>query len=79
MHSVTHPNQIGALLSSRRKALRLSQTDVATRIALSQNRLSELEADPAALTVAQLLRLLNVLDLELQIVERPAARHKTEW
>jgi HTH-type transcriptional regulator/antitoxin HipB len=74
MHPITEENQVGALLASRRKALKLSQTDVATRIALSQNRLSELERDPGTLTVAQLLALLNVLELDLQIGERRAAK-----
>ena len=70
MHTVTHPDQVGALLRSRRKTLKLSQTAVATRIALSQNRVSELESNPGTLTVAQLLRLLNVLELDVQIVAR---------
>lgn len=79
MQPITHANQVGALLASRRKALKLSQTEVASRIALSQNRLSELESDAGTLTVAQLLRLLNVLGLEAQIVERSPGSHKSEW
>jgi len=79
MHLITHANQIGALLASRRKAFKLSQTEAAKRIALSQNRLSELETDPATLTVAQLLALLNLLDLDMQIGERATGKQKTEW
>jgi len=76
MPLVTHPDQVGALLRSRRKSLKLSQAAVATRVALSQNRLSELESGPGTLTVAQLLRLLHVLDLDVHIAERTPARHK---
>jgi HTH-type transcriptional regulator/antitoxin HipB len=65
---MTHPQQVGALLTARRKALKLSQTQVGARIALSQNRVSELESAPATLTLAQLLKLLEVLELELQVV-----------
>ena len=67
MPRISHPEHIGALLASRRKALGLSQTDVGKRIALSQNRVSELESLPGTLTVVQLLKLLDVLGLELQV------------
>jgi HTH-type transcriptional regulator/antitoxin HipB len=67
MPRISHPEQIGALLATRRKALDLSQADVGKRIALSQNRISELESLPGTLTVVQLLKLLDVLGLELQV------------
>lgn len=80
MHPITHPAQIGATLAARRKALKLSQTDVATRLSLSQNRLSELESHPETLTVAQLLALLNVLGLEMTLSEPRAGKAaKVEW
>jgi HTH-type transcriptional regulator/antitoxin HipB len=69
MPRINHPDQIGTLLASRRKALKLSQTEVGSRIALSQNRVSELESLPGTLTVVQLLKLLDVLGLELQVAE----------
>jgi HTH-type transcriptional regulator/antitoxin HipB len=74
MHTIAHPDQIGALLVARRKRLKLSQTQVADKIALSQNRLSELESAPATLTAAQLLKLLDVLGFDLHIVERTRER-----
>ena len=80
MKPVTHANQIGATLAARRKALALSQTEVAARLGLSQNRLSELESRPETLTTEQLLALLNVLGLEMTIVERASApKSKVEW
>ncbi|HEU4779685.1 MAG TPA: helix-turn-helix domain-containing protein [Steroidobacteraceae bacterium] len=80
MHLINTPKQIGANLSSRRKHLKLSQTDVASRLGLSQNRLSELESRPETLTVEQLLALLNVLGLEMSLHERDAAgKTKVEW
>jgi HTH-type transcriptional regulator/antitoxin HipB len=79
MPAITHATQIGATLQGRRKALDLSQTDVAGRLGLSQNRISELESRPETLTVEQLLALLNVLGLELQIEERAAGKPKAEW
>ena len=79
MPAITHPNQIGATLQGRRKALKLSQTEVAERLGLSQNRLSELENRPETLTVEQLLALPNVLGLDLHIAERAGGKSKVEW
>jgi HTH-type transcriptional regulator/antitoxin HipB len=79
MHSINNPTQIGATLSGRRKHLKLSQTDVANRLGLSQNRLSELEAKPETLTVEQLLALLNVLGLEMTLGERTGGKSRVEW
>lgn len=79
MHPISSPTQIGATLTGRRKLLKLSQTDVASRLGLSQNRLSELEARPETLTVEQLLALLNVLGLEMTVDERAGGKSKVEW
>jgi HTH-type transcriptional regulator/antitoxin HipB len=80
MHPINTSRQIGAHLSGRRKQLKLSQTDAASRLGLSQNRLSELEARPETLTVEQLLALLNVLGLELLIREQSSGgKSKVEW
>jgi len=79
MRPITHATQIGAILSARRKTLELSQTDVASRLGLSQNRLSELESRPETLTVAQLLALLNTLGLEITVAEQAASKPKAEW
>ena len=80
MHLISTPKQIGTNLSSRRKHLNLSKTEVASRLGLSQNRLSELESRPETLTVEQLLALLNVLGLELGLRERDAgSKPKAEW
>jgi HTH-type transcriptional regulator/antitoxin HipB len=79
MRSINHATQIGAILSARRKALGLSQAQVAARLGLSQNRLSELESRPETLTMAQLLALLNALGLEMTVAEQAAPKTRTEW
>lgn len=80
MHPMNTPAQVGANLVARRKALDLSQTAVASRIGLSQNRLSELEANPGTLTVDQLLALLKVLGLQMSIdANQDKSRTKAEW
>lgn len=78
--NINSPAQIGAILASRRKQLGLSQADVAARVGLSQNRLSVLEKDAAALTARQLIALLNALGLDLAINDRSAGgKPKAEW
>jgi HTH-type transcriptional regulator/antitoxin HipB len=79
MRPINHATQVGAILSARRKSLELSQAEVAARLGLSQNRLSELESRPETLTVAQLLALLNVLGLEMSVAGQAAARSGAEW
>jgi HTH-type transcriptional regulator/antitoxin HipB len=79
MQPIKTSKQVGAHLSGRRKQLKLSQTAVASRLTLSQNRLSELEARPETLTVEQLLALLNVLGLEMILRETAAGKTKAEW
>jgi HTH-type transcriptional regulator/antitoxin HipB len=79
MHPITTTTQIGAILSARRKHLDLTQEQVASRLGLSQNRLSVLESRPETLTVEQLVALLAVLGLEMRIDERSPARTRSEW
>lgn len=79
MTSIINAQQVGATLSARRKALKLSQTDVANRLGLSQNRLSELESAPGTMTIEQFLAITNLLGLEVTLGERTATRNKVDW
>ena len=78
---ITHSAHLGQILASRRKASRQSQRTVAAKLAISQNRLSEIESNPGTLAVDRLLELANVLGLELVIQDKPQATRKsrTEW
>ena len=80
MYILSTSEQVGYQLSARRKALGLTQQEVASRLGISQNRLSELESRPALLTVERLLALSGILGLELALQERPKApAPKSEW
>jgi HTH-type transcriptional regulator/antitoxin HipB len=52
---LTHSAQLGQILATRRRATKLSQRALAAKLAISQNRLSEIEANPGTLTVDRLL------------------------
>jgi HTH-type transcriptional regulator/antitoxin HipB len=80
MLTITHANQVGATLVARRKTLKLSQSDVAAKLGLSQNRVSELESSPETITVQQLLVLLKTLGLVLSIDAAPGGPPtQVEW
>jgi HTH-type transcriptional regulator/antitoxin HipB len=78
---LTHSAQLGQILATRRRAAKLSQRALAAKLAISQNRLSEIEANPGTLTLDRLLELANLLGLELVIQDRsPTQRSaKAEW
>jgi HTH-type transcriptional regulator/antitoxin HipB len=78
---LTHSAQLGQILATRRRATKLSQRALAAKLAISQNRLSEIEANPGTLTVDRLLELVNLLGLELVIQDRPSTQRasKAEW
>jgi len=78
---ITHSAQLGQILAGRRKASKRSQRALAAKLAISQNRLSEIEGNPGTLAVDRLLELANILGLELVIQDKPPASRssKTEW
>lgn len=64
------PSQVGLIIRAARKAARLTQKELAAKLGLSQNRLSELETDPGSMRVDQLLSVVAALGLELQVQPR---------
>jgi HTH-type transcriptional regulator/antitoxin HipB len=78
---LTQGAQLGQILATRRRASKLSQRALAAKLSISQNRLSEIEANPGTLTVDRLLDLANLLGLEVVIQDRPPMRpsSRTEW
>ncbi len=78
---ITHSAQLGQILTGRRKASKRSQRALAAKLAISQNRLSEIESNPGTLAVDRLLELANILGLEVVIQDKPPASRssKTEW
>lgn len=73
------PSQAGQIVAARRKALKLSQKDLALKLGISQNRLSQLETDPARLTLDRLIALINLLGLELVLQDKSSGKPRSEW
>jgi len=72
--------QLGQLLKAARKHRKLTQSAVAARLGLSQNRVSHLEKHPEELSFKQLLGWCAAVGLELQVGERnDATQPVSEW
>lgn len=59
--------QLGQTLVGRRKQLKLSQQHVATRLGLSQSRISYLELHPQDISLQQLLDWSALVGLEMAV------------
>jgi HTH-type transcriptional regulator/antitoxin HipB len=75
---VTNENQLLRILSVRRRALDISQADLAAKLGMSQRSISAIELGTRALSVDRLLEILNVLKLDIAVQERGSAE-KAEW
>lgn len=69
-HPLVTPGQLGATLQAARKAQGLTQLALASRIGLSQSRVSHLELHAQELSVEQLLAWCAALGLELAVGTR---------
>lgn len=58
---------LGQLLATTRKRRRLTQSAVASRVGISQNRLSHLEHHPEEISIKQLFSWCAALGLELRV------------
>ena len=72
-HPLVTAGQLGAMLQAARKAQGLTQSALASRIGLSQSRVSHLELNAHELSVEQLLAWCGALGLELAVGTRGKA------
>lgn len=73
------PSQLGPLLKSGRRAANLSQAELASRMGISQSRISHMELHPETVNLEQLLALFGLLGLELIVQSRSDAPPAQEW
>jgi HTH-type transcriptional regulator / antitoxin HipB len=71
-------SQVGEILRGRRKARRVPQQQLATKLGISQSRLSTLGTAAEGMTLDRLLALANLLGLELLLQDRSEAP-PSEW
>ena len=66
---IQNNRQIASLMKRRRKALGITQTDLANRIGLAQSGVTEMEKQRRAYIPQRTLKMLRELGLELHITE----------
>ena len=80
---ITNAAQVAEIIRGRRKARRISQSQLAGKLGISQSRLSAIEAGSSDLTLDRLIVLANVLDLQLVLqdkADKPSKpRPRAEW
>lgn len=83
LHLIATPDQMAQLLAASRRQAGLTQAEAAARIGVSQSRISALETEAAALTLAQLLALCGIYGLQLQLRDKsqalPGSAPLVEW
>jgi HTH-type transcriptional regulator/antitoxin HipB len=74
-YSLKTLSQLRPILLGFRKAAGLTQATVAERLGVTQQTYAQLEANPAAVSVERLFKVLRVLDVELALTrsESPPA------
>jgi HTH-type transcriptional regulator / antitoxin HipB len=65
-------SQLGPLLKAARREAGLSQQELASRLGISQSRISHMELHPGTLSLEQLLAIFSVLGLEIMIGPKPS-------
>ncbi len=75
---ITTRVQLLQTLSARRRALKLSQKQLADKLGIHQSHLSDIETGRRTLNVDRLLELCNLLGLELIVQDRAPATRR-EW
>lgn len=79
--SVVTSHQLGQQLVLARKNAKMTQSEVAGWLVLSQNRLSHLERHPEEFSFAQLLSYCAAVGLQIQLAQRAetSAHSAVEW
>jgi HTH-type transcriptional regulator/antitoxin HipB len=76
---LTTAGQAADILRQRRKAKGLSQATIASKLGVSQARVSALESATASLTLERVIALANLLDLELVLRDRRRKATNAGW
>ena len=66
-YPITLPGQLRQHLRSLRKARGLTQAELATRLGVGQSRVADIEANPGAVSVEQLLQILSLLQAQVVV------------
>ena len=72
------PEQLTAMLQALRKSAHLTQSDLAARMGLTQQNLSEIENNPGRMSVTRFMKLLGSMGAEIVIRTGPGPGVETD-
>ena len=72
------PDQLTAMLQALRKSAHLTQSDLAARMGLTQQNLSEIENNPGRMSVTRFMKLLGSMGAEIVIRTGPGSGVETD-
>lgn len=72
-------DQIGAVLRGYRRDQGLTQADLARRVGLAQNAISEIETGAGRSSWARIFKVLSALELDLTVESRGTAKNRRDW
>jgi HTH-type transcriptional regulator/antitoxin HipB len=67
------PEQLGPHIRALRRARKLTQRDLAARLGVTQARIADIEANPAVVSVRQLMTILAALGVDIALRPRAVA------
>lgn len=71
-------NQLRPILVGFRKSAGLTQAKMASRLGVTQQTYAQLEANPAAVSVERLFKVLGMLEVDLVLSQRAPQPEKTD-
>ena len=72
------PDQLTAMLQALRKSAHLTQSELAARMGLTQQNLSEIENNPGRMSVTRFMKLLGSMGAEIVIRTGPGPGVETD-
>ena len=70
VYPIRFPDQLRQHLRALRKSRQMTQAQLGALLGVSQARIAEIEANPAAISVEQLMKIFSVLDATLLLQEK---------
>lgn len=71
-YPIETPQQLRTLLKAMRQSSRLTQTELGTRLGVSQKRIARIEAEPGVTSFDQMTRLVAAMGYRFVLEETPA-------
>jgi HTH-type transcriptional regulator/antitoxin HipB len=73
-YPIETPQQLRTLLKAMRQSSRLTQTELGTRLGVSQKRIARIEAEPGVTSFDQMTRLVAAMGYRFVLEEIPAPK-----